>query len=40
MGEFPVSDWLTQNGLYLPSASNLSEETITYVCDSISKLRR
>jgi len=37
MGEFPVSDWLTQNGLYLPSASNLSEETIAYICDLISQ---
>jgi perosamine synthetase len=40
MGEFPVSDWLTQNGLYLPSASNLSEETIAYICDTIRQLKK
>ena len=31
-GEYPASDWLTQNGLYLPSASSLSEETIERIC--------
>lgn len=34
-GEFPVTDWLTENGLYLPSASNLDEATIGYICDEI-----
>ena len=34
-GDYPVSDWLTQNGLYLPSASNLSEEAIKGICELI-----
>jgi perosamine synthetase len=34
-GNYPVSDWLTQNGFYLPSASNLSEEKIEYICRKI-----
>lgn len=32
---FPVSNWLSENGLYLPSASSLTEEQIRYVADSI-----
>jgi perosamine synthetase len=31
-GIYPVCDWLTENGLYLPSASNLTEETIASIC--------
>ncbi len=38
-GEYPVTDNLTQNGFYLPSASNLSEDDIMYVCDLIKKFR-
>jgi perosamine synthetase len=34
-GNYPVSDWLTQNGLYLPSASNLSEADINEICEII-----
>ena len=34
-GEYPVSDWLTQNGFYLPSASNLSKEDIDYICTTL-----
>lgn len=34
-GDYSVSDWLTQNGLYLPSASNLSEEEIKGICKLI-----
>lgn len=36
-GSYPVSDWLTQNGLYLPSASNLSKEDIKEICELIVK---
>jgi len=36
-GQYPVSDWLTENGLYLPSASNLTEEKIHFICKLISK---
>jgi len=34
-GAYPVADGLTANGLYLPSASNLSEDDIRYICDAI-----
>lgn len=34
-GEYPVTDWLTENGFYLPSASSLKEEQIKYICDVI-----
>lgn len=35
IGEYPVTDWLTENGLYLPSASSLSEDDIKYICQLI-----
>lgn len=31
-GSYPISEWLTENGFYLPSASNLTNETITEIC--------
>lgn len=34
-GNYPVSDWLTQNGLYLPSASNLEQNIIKNICGII-----
>lgn len=34
-GDYPVTDWLTENGFYLPSASNLKAEQIKYICDVI-----
>lgn len=34
-GQYPVSDWLTENGFYLPSASNLTKEQIERVCNII-----
>lgn len=34
-GVYGVTDNLTAHGLYLPSASDLSEEDIRYVCDKI-----
>jgi len=37
-GEFPVSDWLADNGLYLPSGSNLTEEDINFICSKIKNL--
>jgi perosamine synthetase len=36
-GDYPVSDWLTLNGLYLPSASNLKKEQIKEICEIISE---
>ena len=38
-GDYPVTDNLTANGFYLPSASNLSKNDIEYVCDLIKKFR-
>jgi len=35
---YPVCDWLSENGLYLPSASNLTEEKIEHICFFIKKL--
>lgn len=34
-GTYPVTDWLTENGFYLPSASNLGEKDISRICDEI-----
>jgi perosamine synthetase len=34
-GQYPVSEWLAENGLYLPSASNLEASDITRICDFI-----
>lgn len=35
--QYPVCDWLTENGFYLPSSSLLSEEKIIYITDLIKK---
>jgi len=37
--KYPVSDWLTENGLYLPSASNLQEDTIAFICGLIKEFK-
>ncbi|MCR5557910.1 MAG: DegT/DnrJ/EryC1/StrS family aminotransferase, partial [Butyrivibrio sp.] len=34
-GEYPVTDWLSENGFYLPSASNLTEDDIAYICSVV-----
>lgn len=34
-GEYPVSEWLNENGFYLPSASSLKEEVIQKICSLI-----
>ena len=34
-GLFPVCDWLTKNGLYLPSSSSLTSVEIQYICELI-----
>ncbi len=39
-GDFPVTDWLSENGFYLPSASNLTEETIKYICETLGKYQK
>jgi perosamine synthetase len=39
-GEYIVTEYLTNNGLYLPSASNLKSNEIEYVCDLIIKFSK
>lgn len=34
-GEYPVCEWLTENGFYLPSGSGLAENDIRSICDVI-----
>lgn len=34
-GEYPVCDWLTENGFYLPSSSGLKEDIICMICELI-----
>ena len=34
-GEYPITDWLSKNGFYLPSGSNLSEFIISEICEII-----
>ena len=36
---YPVSDFLADNGLYLPSGSGLAEEDIHFICDVIASFR-
>ena len=39
-GEYPVTNWLSDNGFYLPSASNLPEDSIKIICDCIKEFAR
>ena len=34
-GEYPVCEWLTANGFYLPSSSGLTKENIQFICNVI-----
>lgn len=34
-GHYPITDSLSENGLYLPSASGLQNETIKHICNTI-----
>ena len=38
-GEYPVCDWLTENGFYLPSGSGLKEEQIKFICEVIKSFK-
>ncbi|MDD5728345.1 MAG: DegT/DnrJ/EryC1/StrS family aminotransferase [Victivallales bacterium] len=38
-GDYPVTEYLTENGFYLPSASSLSEEKIKFICGLIRDFR-
>jgi perosamine synthetase len=37
--EYPVTDWLSKNGLYLPSGSGLKSNQIEYICETIRSLK-
>jgi len=39
-GEYPVTDWLSENGFYLPSSSKLTEQDVQIICDLIHKFKR
>lgn len=39
-GEYPVTDWLSENGFYLPSASSLKEKQIKFICDVIKGFKK
>ena len=39
-GEYIVTDWLNEIGFYLPSASNLDEETIKNICRVIKEFQK
>lgn len=39
-GEYPVCEWLTENGFYLPSSSSLTEEQIKFICGIISNFTK
>jgi len=36
---FPVSDYLSENGFYLPSSTNISKNDIEYICESIKNIK-
>ncbi|MCX6168362.1 MAG: DegT/DnrJ/EryC1/StrS family aminotransferase [Ignavibacteriales bacterium] len=37
-GDFPVSNYLSENGMYLPSSSNLKRDEIEYISEKIRKI--
>jgi perosamine synthetase len=39
-GDYPVSDFLADNGLYLPSGSGLADSTVEHICDVIRRRAR
>jgi perosamine synthetase len=39
-GDFKITDWLSANGLYLPSSSNLSHDKIEYICEAIDRFQK
>ncbi len=38
--DYKVSDWLSENGLYLPSGNELKKEEIEYICNKIREIIR
>lgn len=39
-GTYPVTDWLSDNGFYLPSASSLTEDQIKYIYNVIKDFKK
>lgn len=39
-GDYPVCEWLTENGFYLPSASSLTKDQIKKICDVIISFKK
>jgi perosamine synthetase len=39
-GNYNITDWLSENGFYLPSASNLTKTQIEYICSLINNFKR
>lgn len=39
-GQYPVSDFLAENGLYLPSGSGLKREDIRYICETVKRMSK
>jgi perosamine synthetase len=39
-GQYPISDWLSENGFYLPSGSGLKEDQIEMICNKIRSLQK
>jgi perosamine synthetase len=37
---YPATDWLSENGFYLPSAGNLTESDIAHICDVIISFKK
>ena len=38
--EYPVTDWLSENGFYLPSGSGLAEPDIAKICELIISFKK
>jgi len=38
--DYPVSDFLSENGMYLPSSSGITKVEIEYVCENIKKISK
>lgn len=38
--EYPIANWLSDNGLYLPSGSGLKVDQIEFICEKIKAMKR
>jgi perosamine synthetase len=39
-GNYSITDWLSENGFYLPSGSNLTRDKIEFICELIDNFKR